>query len=183
VSIDAIPAELRDRAQWVVWRLEQRRDRDARLKPTKVPYQASAPRSKASTTDARTWGIFEQAIAVRGFDGIGYVFAPDDPYAGVDLDGCVDAEGELHPDAATIVAELDGYREVSPSGVGLHVVIRATLPRGEGRETMDTPWRHEDRHELAVYDRSRDVANNPIGKCDRRRPSARRATTVAASAQ
>jgi putative DNA primase/helicase len=77
-----IPAELRERPQWVIWRLEVRDG-----KQTKVPYQAGA-NGRASTTDPGTWATFDQAVATADrADGIGYVFAADDPYTGVDLDG------------------------------------------------------------------------------------------------
>jgi primase-polymerase (primpol)-like protein len=80
-----IPAELSERAQWVCWRSEVRDG-----KPTKVPYCPTRPRERASTTDPETWGTFEQASAVEGVDGIGYVFSEDDPYSGIDLDNCID---------------------------------------------------------------------------------------------
>ena len=67
----AIPAELRERPQWVVWQLEHRDG-----KPTKVPYRVvgGAPRERASTTDPSSWAKFESALrAAPGFDGIGFV--------------------------------------------------------------------------------------------------------------
>ena len=84
------------------------------------------------------------------------MFAAEDPFAGVDLDGCLDPEsGELHPAAGEILARLGGYQECSPSGTGMHAIVIASLPGGTGRETKQTPWTHEDRHELGIYDRGR----------------------------
>jgi hypothetical protein len=146
---DAVPVELRSRDQWVVWKVEQRGD-----KPTKVPYQPTRPSQKAKPNDPRTWGTFEQAIAVEGavedVAGVGYVFSPGDPFAGVDLDKCIDAHGEMHPAAAGIVARLDSYSEPSPSRAGMHTIVEAEL-RGRGRRTKSTPWGGE----FEVYDRSR----------------------------
>jgi primase-polymerase (primpol)-like protein len=132
----AVPADLRERRQWVVWR--QR----------KIPYQARAPELRASTTDARTWAPFERAISTcaRGkADGIGFVFAENDPFFGVDLDGCRNPEtGELSPVAAALVAELDSYAELSLSGRGVHVIARGRLERGRCR-----------RGAIEIYDRGR----------------------------
>jgi primase-polymerase (primpol)-like protein len=138
----AIPSDLRARHQWVVWRREQREGKE-----TKVPYRARAPELKASSTDAHTWAPFEKAIAVleRGTaDGIGFVFAEDDPFFGVDLDRCRDETGELNPAAAAIVDELDSYAEASPSGRGVHVIARGRLEGGRCR-----------RGPVELYDRGR----------------------------
>jgi len=142
----AIPSQLRAREQWVVWRIEQRGG-----KPTKVPYQAAHPQAKAKPDDSRTWGTFEQACAVKDVDGIGYVFAAADPFAGVDLDACVDEHtGELHPAADEIVTLLNSYHELSPSGRGMHVIVMGRL-HGRRRRTSNTPWGHE----FECYDQGR----------------------------
>jgi hypothetical protein len=118
----------------VCWRTETRED-----KPTKVPYQPQHPRRKASSTDPGTWGTYTQAKAATGVDGIGYVFAIDDEYAGVDLDNCVDTNGRVHPEAMRIVHALDSYTEISPTGTGLHIYIRAAV-NGGGHRTQKTGW-------------------------------------------
>jgi putative DNA primase/helicase len=121
----AIPGDLREPAQWVVWRRELRDGNE-----TKVPYRAASPATRASTTDPRTWASFGRALDVfeRGkADGLGFVFCERDPFTGVDLDHCRDEGGELHPTAAALIGELDSYCEWSPSGQGVHVIVRARL--------------------------------------------------------
>ncbi len=123
---DNIPEEMRRRAQWVTWRLEERAG-----KATKVPYIAGGV-GKASSTDLTTWRTFKEAVedVKRGRrDGVGFVFSSGDPFAGVDLDKCRDPEtGELEEWAAAIVKELGGYAEASPSGTGVHVIVRGKAP-------------------------------------------------------
>lgn len=123
----AIPDELQRRVQWVLWRFE---DRDGKVR--KVPYQPSGRR--ADTTKRRTWSAYEEVVAVYdrgGFDGIGFVFADDDPYAGVDLDGCRDPEtGAIEGWAWEWIEEFDTYAEVSPSGTGVHLIGRGRVPKG-----------------------------------------------------
>ena len=133
LQIDAIPAELRQLLQWVTWRYEQR---DPARKPTKIPKN---PRTgaNASTTDPATWSTCAEAVTACsrfGHDGVGFVFAAGDPYFGVDLDRCRDAEtGHIAPWAQTIVRRLDTYTEVTPSGTGLHIIGKGTLPPGQRR--------------------------------------------------
>ena len=76
------------------------------------------------------------------------MFSADDPYCGVDFDKCI-ADGETHSAVAGLVLALDSYTECSPSGTGLHVIVRATL--AGGRRTGKTPWGGT----FEVYDRGR----------------------------
>jgi putative DNA primase/helicase len=122
-----VPAELRARPAWVVWRHEERDG-----KATKVPYRPTSPDVRASATDMLTWGTFAEALTAceRGeADGVGFVFSSGDPYCGVDLDGCRDPKtGEIERWARKIVAALDAYSEISPSGTGIHVIVRGKAP-------------------------------------------------------
>ncbi len=113
------PEELRERRQWVCHR-------------AKVPYRATGP-GLASSTDPATWATYEQAVEAcrrHHHDGVGFVFTPDDPFTGIDLDHCRNPEtGELAPWAAEIVAMFPGaYVEASPSGTGVHIITRGTAP-------------------------------------------------------
>jgi putative DNA primase/helicase len=140
------PRELLERAQWLLWRLETRASG-----PTKVPYNA-ANGYAASTTNVKHWTSFDVAckrFAKGGFDGIGFVFSADDPYTGVDLDACRNPEtGELAPWALEIIARLNGYAELSPTGTGVHIYVRATLP-GDGLNRL------LEGHKVEMYDRGR----------------------------
>ena len=80
-----------------------------------------------------TWSRFEtvfDAYTSGAYDGVGFVLSSGDPYAGVDLDGGRDPEtGELAGWAAEIVGKLDSYTELSPSGKGLHVLVKGKVPK------------------------------------------------------
>ena len=68
--------------------------------------------------------------------GVGFVFSPDDPFVGVDLDHCRDPEsGVVKPAAQEITTELNSYTEISPSGTGVHIIVQARLSRGGRRRT------------------------------------------------
>src|SRR5215207_357507 len=123
---------IRDLRQWLCWRSETREG-----KSTKIPYSPYTS-VRASSTDPETWGSYEEAVAAckkHGYSGIGVVFTLEDDLCGVDLDGCVDPEtGEIERWAREIIDELDSYSEISPSGTGVHVLIRGTLPPGRNRK-------------------------------------------------
>ena len=123
---------IRDLRQWLCWRIEERDG-----KPTKVPYSPLTG-EKASTTDPQTWASYPEAVEAyreHGYGGIGFAFGEDDPFCGVDLDGCLNPEaGEIEGWAQEIMEELDSYTEISPSGKGVHVLLRATLPEGRNRK-------------------------------------------------
>ena len=133
IAHDTIPRELLDSSRAVLWNYVEVPDRP---KPTKVPYQVRRPETKAAVDDAATWGEMREAILAAAdgkADGVGIVLG--EGLVGVDLDGdCRDPQtGMLTDDAQRIVAELGSYTEVSPSGTGVHILLRGTLPPGRRR--------------------------------------------------
>lgn len=137
-----LPQELIELDQWVCYRLEWN---EKRGKYDKKPLNP-ATGNLAQSNNPRTWGTFAQAVARAesgGANGVGFVFSEADPYAGIDLDHCI-GETETDPDGAPfepvepwaldIVNRLGSYTERSPSGTGLHIIVKATLPPG-GRKT------------------------------------------------
>jgi primase-polymerase (primpol)-like protein len=125
-----IPEELAERPQWVLWRLEERAGTF-----TKIPYTDTGHRG--SSTDLMTWSTCAHVLAAyaRGnYDGIGFVFSSADPFVGVDLDDCRDPEtGYVAPWAQEIIDRVgkNGYVEASPSGTGVHIVVKGNV-RGGG---------------------------------------------------
>lgn len=130
VVSEGIPDELKKRPQWVCWRYAL----DTKGKWTKHPYNPCTARM-ASHSDLMAWSGFEIVLEAygagqRSYDGVGFVFCSGDPYTGVDLDGCRDPEtGEVEAWAAEIVQDLDSYTELSPSGKGLHVIVKGKAPK------------------------------------------------------
>lgn len=137
-----VPADLIAHRQWVGWRRQVRGG-----KQTKPPYNARTGKL-ASTTDPKTWSTFEEARAVVSkYDGIGFVLTAHDPFVAFDLDHCRTPQtGEVTPQAKEIIESLDSYTEISPSGTGIRIFTKGTLPPG---------WRN--RGGVEVYDRERYV--------------------------
>jgi putative DNA primase/helicase len=123
VKAESIPEELRVRPQWVVWKA-------VGDKPDKVPYSARTGR-RASSTDLLTWGTFEETLDAYEngeYAGVGFMFSSGDPYTGVDLDSCVDENGEIALWALEIACYFDSYTELSATGTGLHIIVRGDVP-------------------------------------------------------
>ncbi|MCX7424166.1 MAG: PriCT-2 domain-containing protein [Planctomycetia bacterium] len=124
VIAENVPEDLRSINRWLGWRWEEIRPG----KWTKPPYSIHTGQ-KCDKTDPSSWCSFDEAIAAHRsgrFDGVGFCFTEDDDLAGVDLDDCVDpVTGELNDQAKWIVAMLDSYSEISPSGEGVKIFLRA----------------------------------------------------------
>ena len=170
----AVPAELKARPQWVVWLYHLKPGED---KPSKMLYQTNGWASL--TSNPRTWTTYRLALSCyqehtegQSFEyryrenrkapyqhlkcnlaGIGFVFSEDDPYCGIDLDDCLDAQGELKDWAKPIVDRIKGvgYGERSPSGNGIKFWTRATLPP----EAKHKAYIVEGADAIEAYDRVR----------------------------
>lgn len=124
LDVSAIPAELALRPQWLVWKFEP-----GEKKPKKMPYYVSGRRrtgKQGSDEDRAELVTLEVAFARGvhgGYDGVGFAFLPGDGLIGIDIDGCIDAQGVVAPRAAAIIAACSSYTEYSPSRTGVHIIV------------------------------------------------------------
>lgn len=121
----AVPLELRQLKQWVVWKYED----VGATKPTKVPYQING--RKASSIDAANWNTFEECfnvLSLGSYNGLGFVFTNTD-YSGIDLDYTENQEDLQRQ--IKIFNEFDSYSEKSPSGKGCHIIVKGKIPSGK----------------------------------------------------
>ena len=149
-----VPEELRDLPQWVMWKAETRNG-----KVTKLPY--TIEQTFAKSNDSATWTTFNEAVrchALGWSSGIGFVFSESDPFAGIDLDRCRNAEtGAVAPWAKSIIQDFGSYAEVSPSGTGVKIFVKARMPEGaSGRKVkIDAKKVCDDPPAVEAYDRLR----------------------------
>lgn len=131
IDIARLPAEILTSTAAVVWNREVRDG-----KATKVPYNPQRPSTRAAVDDPTTWAPFTTAIdAVEDGKAHGAGIVLGGGLVGVDLDGCCNLEtGAIDDDALAIVRALDSYTEKSPSGTGLHIIVRGALPPGGRRK-------------------------------------------------
>lgn len=149
MSFDNIPHEMRAYKSWVLWRLEFR---PPMAKPTKPLYIAAPGGHKANVMDATTWRTFDEALAApltctgavdpsrpiseTGFSGIGFVFSQADPYSGIDLDD-THGDQEAYDRQQAIFRDANSYTELSPSGQGVHIIVKGTVPTGKRRACIE----------------------------------------------
>ena len=84
----------------------------------------------ASPTDSATWGTYEQAVKAckeYNYSGIGFVFTAETDFCGIDIDHCIDENGEIHKNALDILSTMDSYAEISPSGTGIHIIYKGKV--------------------------------------------------------
>jgi len=128
-----IPEALRAFPQWVCWRgvwVEGTNGKPGRW--TKVPYQPNG--QKASVTNQAHWTDFSEAVAScedceSDFDGFGFVLTENDPFVGIDLDKCIDADGVIAIPVQAIIKAMNSYSEYSPSGTGIRIFVRGQLAK------------------------------------------------------
>lgn len=131
-NLYAIPAELRALRQFVLWKYVD----VGAAKKTKIPYQING--EKADVTNPFTWSRFEEVfnvLSMGGYDGIGFVFTANDPYTFIDLD--YTDNSEHHQRQIKIYHEFDSYSELSPSGKGLHIIVKGKVPQGRRRDSVE----------------------------------------------
>jgi len=137
--------EMQKYNHWVCWDNE------------KVPIDPKTGKN-AKSNDASTWSDVKTAKAYaevnENIAGIGFVFTPNDPYCGIDLDHAfINDIQELHPWAVDFLDRLGGsYTEISPSGSGLHVIVKDRERPDWWRDCKDTP---EGEPAIEVYSQSR----------------------------
>ena len=130
---EEIPIELVERDSWVCWSMEN----DNNGRKTKRPINPHTG-SYAKSNDSSTWSDYETAVNMsKNFDGIGFMLG--DGIFGIDIDG---VEKEIHEYLSNdgidnIVGEfietMESYAEISPSGKGIHILVKGELPSGGRR--------------------------------------------------
>jgi hypothetical protein len=133
-----IPSELAAYNQWVLWREVIKADGTR----TKLPYSLTG--GLASVSDPRTWSAYQTIVEAsrRLMMGIGFVLTDNDPYAFIDLDdpfkNTTEAEAkQIIERHQKIIKEFDTYTEVSPSGTGLHLVLKGAVSEGKRRDKVE----------------------------------------------
>ena len=132
MNIQKIPSYLKKFHQWVVWRKILRGNSS---KPTKPPY-SPITHKHAKTNDLNTCVDFEtaykatQKINGHHYDGIGFVFSQNDGITGIDVDlKNTEKEKEFNELKSHLISRFNStYCELSPSGVGFHILVKGTSP-------------------------------------------------------
>jgi len=121
-----IPPEMQRQKNWVAWILKQNKDNPARM--DKIPVNA-VTKGLAQSNNPETWcslGIAIDYAVKNNLNGIGFMLSP--PFVGIDIDHCVDEQGNLIGIAEEVLGLMPTYAEISPSGTGIHIFCKGSLP-------------------------------------------------------
>jgi putative DNA primase/helicase len=132
---DRLPADVLAARAFLLWRKEEGR---------KIPYYTNGERrsgENGSARDRQRLVTFNPAVAAYsrgGLDGIGLALLPELNIIALDFDDCRSTDGTLTKAVAQFVDE--SYAEVSPSGTGVRVLLRGTMPNSKtkGVEVFST---------------------------------------------
>jgi hypothetical protein len=107
----------------------------------KVPMIAGTSH-RASSTNPKTWRSFKEACRAYNAGshaGVGRIVAQNaGGFVGIDLDHVRDPETRIIDERALLILQdLDSYSEVSPSGEGVKIWIRARLDRSYVKDGLE----------------------------------------------
>lgn len=135
MSYENIPLELRRLSNWVIYRTVHL----SNGKMTKIPCSALTGKD-CDVTNQHNLVPFELAVersTLPGYAGIGFAFTDAAGYGGIDFDDCHLATPEAWQRYEFIIKMFDSYTEFSPSGNGLHTIIKANTPNGRRRDGVE----------------------------------------------
>ena len=113
-----LPLQLREEGLFCLWKYEEQGGRR-----TKVPYDPRTGK-RARSNDPSTFAPLAAAVSMQaGYDGLGVGIFGD--VCAIDIDHCIGEDGRYSQLAMAVVAIVDGYTELSPSGRGIRIFCRA----------------------------------------------------------
>lgn len=129
INFDTIPQEMKYLPNWICWKWQERDG-----KKTKIPYDPKTGRA-AKSNDPVTWSDFETATGqAENYTGIGFMLS-NSPLVGIDIDHCI-IDGEISEKAQKIIDTFSSYTEISPSGTGIHILVKADI-NGPGKRNKE----------------------------------------------
>lgn len=140
--------ELKAWPNWVVHRAD------------KIPLRA-ADGWRASVTNPGDWTTFDIAAAVCAGNpelGLGFVLSANDPFCFVDLDATDDLTAQRFQ--IEISTAFRTYQEISPSGKGLHIICKGSVPSGRRKDKVEVY--SSERYMTVTFNAYKDL---PIADC------------------
>jgi P4 family phage/plasmid primase-like protien len=161
INFDNMPAELKGYKNWVLWKLIDRNDGK---KPTKIPVKTWYSKElslknkpigfNSSSSNPKFWDTYEnvkKAYETGKYEGVGFMFG-NSPFCGIDIDNCV-PDG-LTNKALGLMRKFNSYTELSPSGTGIHTIIKA-VKKGKGSKNPQWDCVNGRQSGLEIYDDGR----------------------------
>lgn len=120
----AIPLELKEARQWAIWKRTDAKKNPCSLDGSWMSW--SNEDNKLTFEEVSRYPLIETFITLES--GI----------IGVDIDGCIDESGEIHPLVKSWLGPT--YAEKSPSRTGIKMWVRGRLPNDKAILNEMVPW-------------------------------------------
>ena len=127
VNPDQIPGTLKKLNNWIIWTAVHKGSH-----VDKVPKRPDNPRLGCSINQNTHLTTFADAYAAHVAhamsSGVGFVMNKEEGLFGIDIDNCIDAQGNIEKWAQYLVDNINTYWELSPSQRGLRAFVIGALP-------------------------------------------------------
>lgn len=128
-----IPKTMQDINNWLTWRLEPGNN-----KPRKTPYNPIQRAKQLKSINACTYEEAFNYWKYGDYDGIGFYLTKECNLVFIDLDNCIDEEGNYSQLAEDLTEKFkDCYIEVSHSERGLHIICKGNIPQAIKRQEIE----------------------------------------------
>ncbi|MFM1514271.1 DNA primase [Helcococcus ovis] len=154
--IKNIPQELKERNQWLWFKIYHNKDKNGNTKLVKIPISPLTCESN-EWNKKDNWSDFETALdglEKSGCDGLSFVLSEDDPFICIDLDKVKDNFEEVK----NILNDFsDTYSEISVSENGVHIFAKGRIAKNINNQI--------DRFEMYKSNKCIAMTGNVIGDC------------------
>lgn len=153
LALDEVPDELKRLNRWIPWQQEPQSDPEKKPRKRPMDYRTGY---YGSYTDVSIYLPFEEArkyMEQHDWDGLMFILSPDLPYAGLDFDECIDERGRFYSQRLenTLIG-IDSYAEISPSGVGVKMLVKGKVRDLHRHQTEYQPSDSDRMQSVEVYD-------------------------------
>jgi hypothetical protein len=140
-GISDLPNELKRLTNWLVWKWWWDQAANQGAGKWDKPPVDYATGIDIDATDPANWMTFIESVE-RGqsYDGSGFALGPESNpcgLVGIDIDHCVDAAGNISPEAMELVRRFNSYAERTPTD-GIRIWLRAVKPGGRCKTPSHT---------------------------------------------
>lgn len=137
-----IPQELKERSQWLWFKIYHNKDKNGNSKIIKIPISPITFESN-EWNKRENWADFATALAClekSGCDGLSFILSEDDPFVCIDLDNVEENVLKMFQ-----VDFRHTYKEISQSGKGVHIFVRGQIEKNFNNQIEKVEMYQENR--------------------------------------
>lgn len=127
-----IPKEMKRFPNWLV-------------RKGKIPYSPYTDQQGNKPEHCSIYSLAYARVLGGKYEGLGFQFSKT-PYTGIDIDHCIDDNGAFSELALQAFIDFNSYTEFSPSGKGIHIIVKGHVPRAVKNQYHGIELYSEDRY-------------------------------------